>query len=112
MLPIARDRCVHPGRAVKIGVVVIGAEVSQARQAPHWDEPDVVIVGAGASGAAVAWSLAEAGFRVVCLEQGDWVPPTALPHARDDWELHRLTDFNADPNVRSLAADYPVDSTA
>ena len=78
----------------------------------HWDEPDVVIVGAGASGAAVAWSLAEAGFRVVCLEQGDWVPATALPHARDDWELHRLTDFNADPNVRQLPADYPVNDAA
>ncbi len=78
----------------------------------HWDEPDVVIVGAGASGAAVAWSLAEDGFRVVCLEQGDWVPSTALPHARDDWELHRLTDFNADPNVRCLTADYPVNGTA
>jgi choline dehydrogenase-like flavoprotein len=78
----------------------------------HWDEPDVVIVGAGASGAAVAWSLAETGFRVVCLEQGDWVPATALPHARDDWELHRLTDFNADPNVRRLPADYPVNGAA
>ncbi len=78
----------------------------------NWDEPDVVIVGAGASGAAVAWSLAEDGFRVVCLEQGDWVPSTALPHARDDWELHRLTDFNADPNVRCLPADYPVNGTA
>ena len=49
------------------------------RVASHWTEPDVVIVGAGASGAAVAWSLAEAGFRVVCLEQGDWVDPPTLP---------------------------------
>jgi choline dehydrogenase-like flavoprotein len=86
--------------------------IGQARLAPHWDEPDVVIVGAGASGGAVAWSLAAAGFRVVCLEQGDWVPAEALPHARDDWELHRLTDFNADPNVRCLPADYPVNGTA
>lgn len=85
---------------------------TRAPQAPHWDEPDVVIVGAGASGAAVAWSLAEAGFRVVCLEQGDWVPPEALPHTREDWELHRLTDFNADPNVRCLPADYPVNDAA
>jgi choline dehydrogenase-like flavoprotein len=78
----------------------------------QWTEPDALIVGAGASGAAVAWSLAEAGFRVVCLEQGDWVAPEALPHGRDDWELHRLTDFNADPNVRQLPADYPVNNTA
>ena len=33
---------------------------------------DVLIVGAGASGGVVALRLAEAGFRVVCLEQGDW----------------------------------------
>jgi choline dehydrogenase-like flavoprotein len=79
---------------------------------PHRDEPDVLIVGAGASGAAVAWSLSEAGQRVVCLEQGDWVSPASLPHARDDWELHRLTDFNPDPNVRQLAADYPVNDAA
>ena len=74
----------------------------------HHDDPDVVIVGAGASGAAVAWSLASAGFKVVCLEQGDWVSPHTLPHHQTDWELRRLSDFNADPNVRGLDVDYPV----
>jgi choline dehydrogenase-like flavoprotein len=78
----------------------------------HWDEPDVLIVGAGASGAAVAWSLADAGFKVVCLEQGDWVRAADQPHWRDDWELHRLTDFNADPNVRKRPEDYPVNDAA
>jgi choline dehydrogenase-like flavoprotein len=77
-----------------------------------WDEPDVLVVGAGASGAAVAWSLAEAGFRVVCLEQGDWVRPAQMPHTQVDWELHRLTDWNPDPNVRQLAVDYPVNDLA
>jgi choline dehydrogenase-like flavoprotein len=77
---------------------------------PGWPDPHVLIVGAGASGAAVAWSLATAGFRVVCLEQGDWLSPADMPHRRDDWELHRLTDFNADPNVRGLPADYPVNN--
>ena len=75
-----------------------------------WDEPDALIIGAGASGGAVAWSLAEAGFKVVCLEQGDWVEPDAMPHGRDDWEVHRLTDFNADPNVRQRPSDYPVNN--
>jgi choline dehydrogenase-like flavoprotein len=37
---------------------------------PHYADPDVLIVGAGASGAAVAWPLAEVGFKVTCLEQG------------------------------------------
>ncbi len=36
------------------------------------NEPvDVLIVGAGASGAAVAWSLAETRMNILCLEQGD-----------------------------------------
>lgn len=88
-----------------------GIEAARAATA-HYDDPDVVIVGAGASGAAVAWSLASAGFKIVCLEQGGWVNPQALPHYQQDWELRRLTDFNADPNVRNLQEDYPVNDTA
>jgi choline dehydrogenase-like flavoprotein len=76
------------------------------------ENPDVLIVGAGAAGAAVAWSLAEDGFTVVCLEQGGWVEPSAMAHSHDDWELHRLTDFNADPNVRRRPEDYPVNDAA
>src|ERR1700736_4659590 len=91
---------------------ILQRSTTTVRGAPRGDEPDVVIIGAGASGAAVAWSLSEAGLRVVCLEQGDWVSPESLPHGRDDWELHRLTDFNPDPNVRQLASDYPVNAAA
>ena len=38
----------------------------------------------------------------MCLEQGDWVDPRAYPHWRADWELHRHTDWSAEPNVRRL----------
>ncbi|MEI7744128.1 MAG: NAD(P)-binding protein, partial [Chloroflexota bacterium] len=34
---------------------------------------DVVVVGAGPSGAVVSHTLASRGFSVVCLEQGDWI---------------------------------------
>jgi choline dehydrogenase-like flavoprotein len=78
----------------------------------HWDEPDVLIIGAGASGGAVACSLAEAGWKVVCLEQGGWVAPETMPHYQLDWELRRLSDFNPDPNVRQGPADYPVNDAA
>jgi choline dehydrogenase-like flavoprotein len=72
------------------------------------DRTDVLVIGAGAAGAAVVWMLARAGVGVVCLEQGDWVDPRALPHWRADWELHRHTDWSAEPNVRRLPQDYPV----
>src|SRR6476661_2728051 len=36
---------------------------------------DVVIIGAGASGATAAKVLTEAGVNVVCLERGPWMKP-------------------------------------
>lgn len=35
------------------------------------DPVDVLIIGAGASGAVVAWRLAETRMKILCLEQGD-----------------------------------------
>jgi choline dehydrogenase-like flavoprotein len=77
---------------------------------PRYQEPDVLIVGAGASGAAVAWYLARSGFTVTCLEQGGWVDPAAMPHRRADWELARMGEWNPDPNVRALPQDYPLNN--
>jgi choline dehydrogenase-like flavoprotein len=77
---------------------------------PHYPEPDVLIVGAGASGAAVAWRLSEAGCRVTCLDQGGWMPQDAS--SQPDWELRRLTDLNPDPNVRRRMEDYPLNNGA
>ena len=73
---------------------------------------DVLVIGAGASGAAVAWMLARAGIGVTCLEQGDWVDPKAYPHWQPDWELRRHTDWSPEPNVRRLPQDYPVNDAA
>ena len=73
---------------------------------------DVLIIGAGASGAAAAWSLASGGLDVVCLEQGDWIDPTDYPHSDIDWELHRQTDYAKDPNVRQRPEDYPLNNDA
>ena len=75
------------------------------------DQPDVLIIGAGATGAAVAWSLSQEGISVVCLDQGDWVRSTQYQTNRPDWELSRWSDFHPDPNERNLAEDYPVDHT-
>lgn len=76
------------------------------------NEPvDVLIIGAGASGAAVAWSLAETRMRILCLEQGDWVHSTDYPSNGRDWESRQLTDFSYNPNVRRSWADYPINDS-
>ncbi len=69
---------------------------------------DVLIIGSGASGAAVAWSLAETKMRILCLEQGEWMKPTDFPSNGRDWEARRYGDFDISPNRRGRATDYPV----
>src|SRR5215470_5848393 len=69
---------------------------------------DVLIIGAGASGAALAWSLADTRMRIVCLEQGGWVDPATMPGMGVEWEARQAGDFNFSPNIRRQPADYPV----
>lgn len=69
---------------------------------------DVVVVGAGASGAAITWRLATSGVNVVCLEQGGWVAPESAPTLDVGWEKSRQRSHHPNPNVRKLPADYPV----
>ncbi len=69
---------------------------------------DVLIVGAGAAGAAMAWSLAETKMRIVCLEQGGWMDPSQYPSTRSDWELQGMGPFGFSPNGRGRREDYPV----
>ena len=73
------------------------------------EEPvDVLIVGAGASGAALAWSLADTRMNILCLEQGDWMDPSTYPSTSSDWELRRFGDFGLSPNSRGRPEDYPI----
>jgi choline dehydrogenase-like flavoprotein len=76
------------------------------------NEPvDVLIIGAGASGAAVAWSLAETRMRILCLEQGGWMRPQDYPSTRRDWEAQTYAEFSPNPNVRRRPEDYPIDDS-
>jgi choline dehydrogenase-like flavoprotein len=72
------------------------------------DRVDVLIVGAGAAGAALAWSLADTRMEILCLEQGDWMDPATYPTTGLDWELRRFGDFGLSPNSRGRPEDYPV----
>ncbi len=69
---------------------------------------DILIIGAGATGAAAAWSLSETGLRIVCLEQGGHMNPATYPSTTQQWEQGKAGAFHFSPNVRKLAADYPV----
>lgn len=67
---------------------------------------DVLIIGAGASAAAFAWSIADTRMNVLCLEQGDWTVPSAYPSTTMNWESDNAS--NSNPNYRRNAADYPI----
>lgn len=73
------------------------------------DHADVLVVGAGPAGAIAASVLAQAGFSVCCLEQGDWPDASDYPGTRPDWELAAGRKWHPDPSVRQLLADYPID---
>ena len=75
------------------------------------DEPvDVLIIGAGASGAAFAWSMVETRMRIVCLEQGDWTSSSEYPSNSQDYETQGFSDWSINPNVRGRDTDYPVNN--
>jgi choline dehydrogenase-like flavoprotein len=69
---------------------------------------DILIIGAGASGAAAAWSLSESNVRIMCLEQGDFMDPLNYPSTKLNWEVLRQHEFSFSPNIRKLAVDYPI----
>ncbi len=72
---------------------------------------EVVVVGAGASGGAFSWRLAESGHQVVCLDQGGWVRPETIPSLTPEWERSRARSHHPNPNVRRNSWDYPIDDT-
>ena len=72
---------------------------------------DVLVIGAGASGAAFTWSLSQAGIRVVCLEHGGLVSPSLFPVSEPGAQLHFQTDFHPNSSVRRLPEDYAVNDT-
>lgn len=70
---------------------------------------DVLIVGAGPAGSVAAAYLAERGFTVTCLEQGDWHNPSDYPGDKPEWELIAQKWWHPNPNVRERPSDYPCE---
>ncbi|MEM6589897.1 MAG: GMC family oxidoreductase, partial [Pseudomonadota bacterium] len=73
---------------------------------------DVIVVGSGATGAAVAWRLCTKGFKVACVERGPRVDPDTLPASYSNWEWHKVKKANPAAGTRTHAGDYPVDDSA
>jgi 2-methyl-1,2-propanediol dehydrogenase len=69
---------------------------------------DVLVIGSGMGGAAISKRLSDAGIKVTCLEQGDWVHPTQFPHFHNEWEIEKYRGWNFDPNLRQAPEDYPI----
>ena len=72
---------------------------------------DVLIIGAGASAAAAAYSLSDTRMHIVCLEQGDWPNPANYPSTHQETEFSQLTNYHISPNARQSNADYPINET-
>ena len=81
------------------------------RRARGDERPNVLVIGAGAGGSVAARHLAEAGFSVVCLEQGGWRNASEFPGDKLEFELLVGKQWNADPNVRARPEDYPTESS-
>lgn len=75
-------------------------------------DADVVVVGAGLAGALTATELARAGYRVLCLEQGDW-PDYARDGVVHDLESEVAAErkWKRDPNDREDRSDFPIDDS-
>ncbi len=73
------------------------------------DHADILVIGAGASGAINSLVLAQAGLKVVCLDQGGWTEPAQHPHYRRDFQYRRQNQWNPEPEVRRGPDDYPVE---
>ena len=69
---------------------------------------DILIIGAGAAGAAIAWSLSLSKFNIVCFEQGGIVSKDIYSQNNTEWEKLRRVQYNPNPNLRKNISDYPV----
>lgn len=72
---------------------------------------DVLIVGAGPSGAVAAKRFAEEGMSVICLEQGEYPDYTVIRSSEPEFELTKDSAYGWYPNRRNAPSDYPINDS-
>ena len=112
-LGVVRPRRARRRRVEPRGVHGEAMGLAPARQVgvPVLMDPDVLIVGAGPSGAVTALRLAQDGFRVTVLEQGDWPDYSKANVADPEFAVTADRDWGWDPNMRAAPGDYPIDES-
>ena len=46
---------------------------------------DILIIGAGAAGATIAWSLSSSKYKILCFDQGDFTDPNLYSANNSNW---------------------------
>ena len=69
---------------------------------------DILIIGAGAAGAAIAWSLSSSKYKILCFDQGDFTDPNLYSANNSNWEKLKRKKYNLNPNIRNNKSDYPI----
>ncbi|WP_338811367.1 GMC family oxidoreductase (plasmid) [Agrobacterium leguminum] len=75
------------------------------------DACDVLVIGAGPTGAIASKRFAEEGFSVVCLEQGEYPDYSKLRNDQLEYALTRDRYFAWEPNRRKSPSDYPINDS-
>jgi len=74
------------------------------------EKTDILIIGAGASGAVSSWNLSKTNLKITCLDQGPLLSKKEYSFNNKEREINKMHYFNPDTNIRNLAQDYPIDS--
>lgn len=72
-------------------------------------EADMLVVGAGAGGAAAAWALASKGFKVILVDAGPQFGPSDYRNSADDWERQWMPELPGSRGRHEIMANQPLD---